>query len=137
MNRQDLILGTIRTAVPAFIGWVLAWLIAQIPAVADVLAAIDKVLEQTAPGTTALVLLNGIAVAAVIAAYYWIVRKLGQRWPIVEAWLLGSAKKPTYDLVPTVQLSDGTQQYTTRRDYQRYLRHLDDDADEQFERGRE
>lgn len=106
MTRQDLILATIRTAVPGVVGAALAWLITQIPAVADVIAAIDGVLTQSMPGTTVIGLLNLIVLGLVIAAYYWAARELGKRRPIVERFLLGSAKTPgTYTLT---QDTDGT-----------------------------
>lgn len=93
-TRQDLILATIRTAVPGAIGWGLAQLIAAIPAVADIIATVDGVLATSAPGFTVTVILNLVAVGLVIAAYYRLVRELGRRWPIVERFLLGSAKQP-------------------------------------------
>lgn len=96
MSRQDLILGTIRTAVPAGVGWLLAWAIAQIPAIADWIAAADLLLAQSAPGTTIAVLLNAAAIAAAVGLYYWIARRLGAKWPALERWLLGSSTTPTY-----------------------------------------
>lgn len=99
MTRQDLILATIRTAVPGMIGYALAWLISRVPAVADIIAAIDAVLATSAPGFTVVVILNLAALGLVIAAYYWAARKIGKRWPIVERFLLGSARTPgTYTL---------------------------------------
>lgn len=94
-TRQDLILATIRTAIPGAVGWGLAWLIARIPAVADIIATIDGVLATSAPGFTVVAILNLIAIGVVVGAYYWIARKLGARWPIVERFLLGSSKAPT------------------------------------------
>lgn len=93
-TRQDLILATIRTAVPAAVGWALAWLIARIPAVTDAIALIDGVLAESAPGYSVIVLLNAIAVGLVVAVYYWAARELGRRWPIVERFLLGSVRQP-------------------------------------------
>lgn len=107
LTRQDLILATIRTAVPAAVGWFIAWVIARIPAVADVIATIDKVLATSAPGYTVAVILNAACIGLVVAAYYWAVRVLGKRWPVIERFLLGSAKQPTYidargEGVPTI-----------------------------------
>jgi hypothetical protein len=93
-TRQDLILATIRTAVPAAVAWMLAQLIALIPAVADVIAAADDILTVSAPGWTVQLLLTGAAIGLVGGAYYWVVRKLGARWPIVERFLLGSVRQP-------------------------------------------
>lgn len=114
MSRQDLILATIRTAVPAGLGWLLAWAIAQIPAIADWIATADLLLAQSAPGTTIAVLLNAAAIAATVALYYWVARRLGAKWPALERWLLGSSVTPTYAPVvvyteadPLEQLGDG------------------------------
>lgn len=93
-TRQDLILATIRTAVPAAVGWALAWLISRIPAVADFIALVDGVLAQSAPGYSVTILLTAAAIGLVTAAYYWVVRELGARWPIVERFLLGSVRQP-------------------------------------------
>lgn len=95
-TRQELILATIRTAVPSAVGWLLAQLIARIPVVDDVIRQIDVVLAESAPGFTVRVVLNAAAVALVVAVYYWAVRQLGRRWPLVERFLLGSARQPTY-----------------------------------------
>lgn len=95
-TRSDLIIATIRTAIPGAIGWLIAWLIARIPVVADVIAWIDGVLATSAPGYTVVVLLNLVAVGLTIAVYYRAVRWSGQRWPGIERWLLGSAMQPVY-----------------------------------------
>ena len=94
MSRQDLILATIRTAVPAAIGAFIAWVIARIPAVADIITTVDGILAESAPGFTVVGILGAICIGLVTAAYFWIVRQIGQRWPIVERFLLGSAKQP-------------------------------------------
>lgn len=93
-TRQDLILATIRTAIPAAVGWALAWLIARIPAVADAITVVDGILAESAPGYSVIVLLNAIAVGLIVALYYWAARELGSRWPIVERFLLGSVRQP-------------------------------------------
>jgi hypothetical protein len=95
-TRQQLILATIRTAVPAAVGWVLAWLISRIPAVGDIIATVDGVLATSAPGYTVSLVLTAACVGLVTAGYYWGVRELGRRWPLVERFLLGSAKQPVY-----------------------------------------
>ena len=99
LTRQAIILATIRTAVPAAIGWLLAQLIARIPAIADIITTIDATLAQAAPGVPGLTvskLLNAAAIGAVVALYYWLVRQAGRRWPAIERWLLGSAQQPVY-----------------------------------------
>lgn len=133
LNRQAIILATIRTAVPAAIGWFLAQLIARIPAVADVIGTIDSTLATAAPGVPGLnvaALLNAAAIGAVVAAYYWLVRQLGRRWPAVERWLLGSAQQP---IGYARQTRDGVWEVTSlpnpsdvdRETYQAALKHLD------------
>lgn len=96
LTRQAIILATIRTATPAAIGWLLAWLIGRIPAVADIIAALDGILAEAVPGAalTVTTLINAAAVGLAVGAYYWAVRELGRRWPIVERFLLGSSAQP-------------------------------------------
>ncbi|MBM3716234.1 MAG: hypothetical protein FJW64_10990 [Actinobacteria bacterium] len=99
LTRQAIIIATIRTAIPGAVGWLLAMLIARIPAVADVIATVDVVLAASAPGVpglTVAALLNAALVGLAVAAYYWLARELGRRWPIVERFLLGSAQQPIY-----------------------------------------
>jgi len=97
MIRQDLIIATVRTAVPGAVGYLLAQLIAAIPAVADWIVTVDEVLAVSAPGVTIVALVNAGAIALVIAAYYWVARELGRHFPVLERFLLGSAKTPTYE----------------------------------------
>lgn len=100
MTRHDLIISTIRTAVPAAVGKLLANIIATFPVVADAIASIDRILTEAAPeyGFTARGLLDAAAIGVVVGAYYAAVRTLGDRFPAVERWLLGSAQKPTYQI---------------------------------------
>lgn len=93
-SRNDRILGTIRTAVPGAVGVFIAWLIGKIPAVADYISMIDRQLDGMA--VTVQGLLTAAVTGLVIAAYYWLVRKVGDKYPEVEKWLLGSAKQPVY-----------------------------------------
>jgi hypothetical protein len=104
MTRQDLILATIRTGVPAAVGWLLAQLITLIPVIGNGIAAIDRILAQSAPGFTVSYILEATAIGLVVAGYYFAVRKLGARWPLVERFLLGSAKQPVAYARPS---SDG------------------------------
>jgi hypothetical protein len=133
LTRQAIILATIRTAVPAAIGWLLALLISRIPVVADIIGAIDGTLATAAPGVPGLTvsaLLNAAAIGLVVAAYYWLVRQLGRRWPAVERWLLGSAQQP---IGYAKQTRDGVWEVTTlpnpsevdRETYQAALRQAD------------
>lgn len=96
VTRQEQFIAVIRTAVPAFVGYILALLISAIPVVGDWIAAIDKQIAAALPngGVTVLGLLQAAAVAVVVGAYYWLARLLGTRWPIVERFLLGSSRQP-------------------------------------------
>lgn len=80
-----------RTAVPAAWGSLLAFLAAQIPAVADLFVFIDK---QAGEGWRQIA--ASIATAGVIFGYYWLARQIGRRWPAAEKWLVGSSSKPIY-----------------------------------------
>lgn len=95
MTNNDRIVATIRTAVPALVGLLIARLIAAVPAVADVFAWLDDALGATT--TTAIA---GIATALIIAGYYWLVRRLAVRWPWIEGFL-GSKKTPIEYVTPT------------------------------------
>jgi len=95
MNRNDQIVSLIRTGVPALVGLILAKLIAAVPAVQDGITWVDDNLGSVL-GIPVATLLTTAATAGVITGYYWAARKLGQKWPALEAWLLGSSKTPTY-----------------------------------------
>lgn len=97
ITNNDRIVSTIRTFVPALIGLLIARLVAAVPVVADVLAWVDE-----ATGAPTATLLSLVATALVIAAYYWVVRRLAARWPWLEGFL-GSTKTP----VEYVTLSKG------------------------------
>lgn len=101
MNLNDRIVATIRTGVPALVGLILATLISKIPAVADAIVFIDTNLSLVTGGVPVAQLLGLAATAAVIAGYYWVVRKLGDRWPLVEKYLLGSELIPGAYSKPT------------------------------------
>lgn len=99
MTNNDKVISYIRTGVPALIGGIIAWLVAKIPAIADILTFIDAQFATAGfAGVTAAGILSAAAVAGVITLYYIVVRWLGDRWPQVEAFLLGSSKHPVYFL---------------------------------------
>lgn len=129
MSMSDRIVATIRTGVPALVGLILATLIARIPAVADVIAYIDTELTTLTGGVPVAVLLNLAATAAVIAAYYWVARKLGDRWPWVETWLLGSSLTPVYAPTIVTDVNTGDVSLLSRAQYREYRQALADDAD--------
>jgi hypothetical protein len=100
-SRQDLIIATIRTAVPAAVAWLLAQLVAAVPLVALWLSWLDdQIAEAGITGVSIEKLLSAAAVGLVCAAYYYLVRLAGRRWPIIERYLLGSAKKPVGYVLP-------------------------------------
>ena len=101
MTNNDRIVGTIRTFVPALIGLLIARLVAAVPAVADAIAWLDS--ELGAETTKAIGLLGA---ALVIAASYWLVRRLATRWPWLEGFL-GSTKTPV-EYVTLSRGDDGT-----------------------------
>ena len=101
MTNNDRIISTIRTFVPALIGLLIARLVAAVPAVADVIAWLDGVI-----GTQTTNLIGLVAAALVIAAYYWLVRRLATRWPWLEGFL-GSTKTPV-EYVTLTRGDDGT-----------------------------
>ena len=84
-------LAYLRTAVPVWWGSLLAFLAAQIPAVANLFAFIDA---QAGAGWREIV--GFVATAAVIFGYYWVARQIGRRWPAAEKWLIGSSARPIY-----------------------------------------
>lgn len=97
LTRSETIVAVIRTAVPAFVGYVIALLITAIPAVGNLITVVDEQIASAGvAGVTVLGLIQAAAVAVVVAAYYWLARWLGSKWPAVERFLLGSSKTPVY-----------------------------------------
>ena len=88
----------IRTYVPYFVGLILGWALTNVPAVASAVAFLDTVLPA---GTDWRGGLNLVVIALVTAAYYKVAREFGRRWPVLERFLLGSAKQPLYRPAPT------------------------------------
>jgi hypothetical protein len=121
MNISDRIVATIRTGVPALIGYLLALLIAAVPAVADVLAFLDAQLSTITFGVPVIAVLQAAAVAAVIAGYYWVARKIGSKYPAAEKWLLGRSLVPIYVQPITTSPDDGVAEGVTRADYQAHV----------------
>jgi hypothetical protein len=85
----------LRTAIPAAWGSLLAFLAAQIPAVADFFGLIDAQFGESWRQIAA-----SLATAAVIFGYYWLARQIGRRWPAAEKWLVGSSARPIYVETP-------------------------------------
>lgn len=133
LSRQAIILATIRTAVPAAVGWLLALLISRIPVVADIIATVDATLATAAPGVpglTVAALLNAAAIGAVVAAYYWVARQAGRRWPAIERWLLGSSQQP---IGYAKQTRDGVWKVTSLPDPSKVSRETYQDAVERLD----
>lgn len=119
MNISDRIIATIRTGVPALIGYLLAQLIAAVPVVADVIAFLDKNLSELTLGVPLVHIIEAAAVAGVIALYYWTARKVGAKWPKLERYLLGSELTPVYAPVAITTPAGGAV-LMSRREYRAY-----------------
>lgn len=97
MSHQDRIIALIRTGVPALVGALLAFIVAKIPGVAALIHTLDGLLAASGfVGVSVTVILQAIFVAIVVAAYYWLARRIGGRWPAAERWLLGHSATPIY-----------------------------------------
>lgn len=102
-QKSDSTVAAVRTIVPALIGVALARLIAGVPVVAAVLAWFDQLIVDVAAaggvpliGVTAVWLIQAGLTALVIWAWYAAARALGNRWPSIEKWMLGSEARPHY-----------------------------------------
>lgn len=80
----------IRQYVPVAYGLLLTWLTTRIPPVGEFIAFL-KANFGLSDEFVVLVLSF-----FVVAGFYWVARKLGQRWPAVEKYLLGSSQVPIY-----------------------------------------
>jgi len=87
-----------RTFVAALIGVALLRLVAAIPVIADVLAYIDGIFAQAGyAGISTLKLVEVAITAAAILLYQKAAQWIGDRWPKIEVYLLGSAARPHYE----------------------------------------
>lgn len=116
MSISDRIVATIKTGVPALIGIALANLIAAVPAVADVITFIDTHLSEITDGVPVATILKWAATAGVIAGYYWVAAWLGDKYPPIRKWLLGSSLVPIYDPHVAVD-TNGDVSLMTRAEY--------------------
>ena len=96
MNISDRIVATIRTAVPGAVGYLIAKLVAANPAVGDGLAWFDANLSAVLLGMPVQAAIEVAAVGIATAAYYYAARWIGDRFPVLERFLLGSSKTPIY-----------------------------------------
>jgi len=103
MTVSDRIAALIRTLVPALYGVAITFLVGRFPAVQDALTWLSHTL-----GTDASAAIQLTLTALIIAGYYWIARKLGARFPVLEKWLLGSSLVPTYATTTTLVVGKDT-----------------------------
>lgn len=88
---------SVRTFVAALIGVLLVRLVAAVPFVAAGITWIDGVFDEAGyAGLSALALIQAVVTAAVILLYQRVAQRLGDRWPNVEKWMLGSSARPSY-----------------------------------------
>ena len=88
MTNDLIIIRTIRTAVPAAVGALIAWLASLTPVVQDVLTWLDQATGEDVAGA-----IKNILTALVIVVYYVVVTWAAKRWQWVEGFL-GSTKRP-------------------------------------------
>lgn len=87
-----------RTFIAALVGVLIARVVAAVPMIADTLAWVDGIfVEAGYAGISALAVVNAVVVAAVILLYQKAAQWLGDRWPSVEKWMLGSDARPSYE----------------------------------------
>ena len=87
-----------RTFIAALVGVLIARVVAALPVIADTLAWVDGIfVEAGYAGISALAVVNAAVVAAVILVYQKAAQWLGDRWPSVEKWMLGSDARPSYE----------------------------------------
>jgi hypothetical protein len=103
MTVSDRIAALIRTIVPALYGVAITFLIGRFPVIQDGLHWLSTTL-----GTDASAAIQLFITALVIAGYYWVARKLGARFPVLEKWLLGSSLIPTYATTTTLVVGKDT-----------------------------
>ena len=89
---------SIRTFVAALVGVLLVRIITAVPAIAYGIAWVDGVFAEAGyAGLSALAIVQAVITAAVILAYQKIAQWLGDRWPSIEKWMLGSSARPHYE----------------------------------------
>lgn len=89
---------SVRTFVAALIGVLIIRIVGAIPAVADAFAWIDAVFAEAGyAAVSGLAVVQAVITAAVILGYQKVAQWLGDRWPSVEKWMLGSDSRPHYE----------------------------------------
>lgn len=89
MNISDKVTSLLRTVVPVAWGYIVTWVLANIPAAADFLAAFGVDLNSVATVN----FVTGLATIGWYAAWRWLEPRL-PNW--LTRLVLGSAKAPTY-----------------------------------------
>lgn len=87
-----------RTFIAALIGVLITRVIAIFPVVQDAFAFVDGIFAEAGyPGISILAVIQAIIIASVILLYQKLAQWLGDRWPDIEKWLLGSSARPHYE----------------------------------------
>ena len=88
----------VRTFVAAFVGVLIARLVAAIPVISDTFAFVDGIFAEAGyAGLSTLALVQAATTAVVILLYVQLAQWLGDRWPSVEKVMLGSDARPSYE----------------------------------------
>lgn len=86
-----------RTFLAAVAGVLIARLVSSVPWLAETISWLDGVFDEAGfAGVSALVVVQSVVIGAVILLYQRVVQALGDRWPKIEAFLLGSDARPEY-----------------------------------------
>ncbi len=87
-----------RTFIAALVAVLVVRLVALVPAIAETLAWVDDIFAEAGyGGLSALALVQAAITAAAILLYQKIAQWLGDRWPKIEKWMLGSDARPHYE----------------------------------------
>lgn len=89
---------SVRTFVAALVAVLIVRLVAAVPAIAAVIVWADGLFAEAGyAGISALALVQAAITAAAILLYQKIAQWLGDRWPKIEKWMLGSDARPHYE----------------------------------------
>lgn len=87
-----------RTFIAALVGVLITRIVAAVPVIAAALGYVDGIFAEAGfAGISALAIVQAAATAGVILAYQRVAQWLGDRWPDIERWMLGSAARPHYE----------------------------------------
>lgn len=89
---------SVRTFFAALIGVLIVRLVSAVPAIAAGFAWVDGVFAEAGyAGVSILAFVQAVITAAVILLYQKVAQWIGDRWPSVEKWMLGSDSRPHYE----------------------------------------